>query len=275
MIDSSRERRRRWTRPPGVAAMSRLADRLRRSRRRWPRRISASPPLPAVFAGGDGGARPQRGDVGAPPNGARAARVRSSARVVDSFVAACSFIPYALVALALRLVMARVIFLDGQTRIDGPRVPFNVHGFDLSVVLPLHVKTETFTPPHPIYRRCRCRRRSPLIWSVMPNSSCRSCCCSASARACRARPADHDRADPDLHDAAGAVERAHLLGRDPAGAALARGGQISVDAIVRAVARRPRQSRGDAVKKTIDHRIWPAAAIAAALSLVVRRLDRP
>ena len=64
---------------------------------------------------------------------------------VDSFVAACSFIPYALVALGLRFVMARVFFLDGQTRIDGPRLPLNVHDFDFSVVLPLQVKAETFT----------------------------------------------------------------------------------------------------------------------------------
>jgi len=64
---------------------------------------------------------------------------------VDSFVSACSFIPYALVALALRLVMARMFFLDGQTRIEGPRLPLNVQDFDFTVVLPLHVKAETFT----------------------------------------------------------------------------------------------------------------------------------
>lgn len=65
--------------------------------------------------------------------------------VIDSFVSACAFIPYALVALGLRLAMARVFFLDGQTRIDGPRVPLNVYDFDLSVVLPVQVRPETFT----------------------------------------------------------------------------------------------------------------------------------
>ena len=75
----------------------------------------------------------------------RARRSRSIIGLtVDSFVSACSFIPYALVALALRLVMARLIFLDGQTRIEGPRVSLNVLDFDLSVVLPLQVKVETF-----------------------------------------------------------------------------------------------------------------------------------
>jgi putative oxidoreductase len=80
--------------------------------------------------------------------------------MLDSFVSACSFIPYALVAIALRLVMARLFFLDGQTRVSGPRVPVNVQdfvqGFDFSVVLPLQVKAETFTaflahyPPLPV-----------------------------------------------------------------------------------------------------------------------------
>jgi len=64
--------------------------------------------------------------------------------MVDSFVSACSFIPYAVVALALRLVMARVFFLDGQTRIAGPRVSLSPFDFDFSVVLPLEVKAQTF-----------------------------------------------------------------------------------------------------------------------------------
>ena len=75
----------------------------------------------------------------------RARRSRSIVGLtVDSFVAACTFIPYALVALVLRFVMARLFFLDGQTRIEGPRVPLNVKDFDFSVVLPLQVKVETF-----------------------------------------------------------------------------------------------------------------------------------
>ena len=81
----------------------------------------------------------------AAPADKRARRSRSIIGLtVDSFVSACSFIPYALVALALRLVMARLFFLDGQTRIEGPRVPINVLDFDFSVVLPLQVKVETF-----------------------------------------------------------------------------------------------------------------------------------
>ena len=75
----------------------------------------------------------------------RARRSRSVIGLtVDSFVSACASIPYALVALALRLVMARLFFLDGQTRVSGPRFSLSVYNFDFSVVLPLQVKTETF-----------------------------------------------------------------------------------------------------------------------------------
>lgn len=66
-------------------------------------------------------------------------------RVIDSFVSACSFIPYAAVALGLRLVMARVFFLSGQDKVDGIRFPLTVHDVDLSVILPLQVKAETIS----------------------------------------------------------------------------------------------------------------------------------
>ena len=65
------------------------------------------------------------------------------AGTIEGFVSACSLVPYALVALALRLVMARVFFLDGQTKIDGPHLAYGFHGFDVSVILPMQVKTET------------------------------------------------------------------------------------------------------------------------------------
>ena len=75
----------------------------------------------------------------------RARRSRSIIGLtIDSFVSACSFIPYAVVALALRLIMARVFFFDGQTRVDGMKFPLNWQGFDFSVILPMQVKAETF-----------------------------------------------------------------------------------------------------------------------------------
>lgn len=146
----------------GEAAMSRLADRLT---------AMAPPPLelmpstimresPAVAAAlATSKALAKRADL-------RARRSRSVIGLtVDSFISACSAVPYALVALAVRVIMARVFFLDGQTRIDGPRLSFNpldyvnldfLRGFDFSVVLPAQVKAATFTafavqyPPIPV-----------------------------------------------------------------------------------------------------------------------------
>lgn len=143
MIDSSANA------PPvdkaaGVLAMSRLADRLMAVAPSAGVTNLASPPLqpysPAVTAA------LSRSAAMANAAARRARRPRSRiGRAVDGFVSACAFIPYALVALTLRLLMARVFFLDGQTRIIGPRVPLNVHGFDFSMLLPLQVKAETFT----------------------------------------------------------------------------------------------------------------------------------
>jgi putative oxidoreductase len=47
--------------------------------------------------------------------------------------------------LVMRLALARVFFLDGQSKVDGPHLQFNLHGFDFSFVLPFQVKAETFT----------------------------------------------------------------------------------------------------------------------------------
>lgn len=113
----------------GDAATSRLADRL----------AALAPQRPTEFD------RP--GETGEPETQEIRPAGRRSALgiVVDSFVAACAFIPYALVGLALRLVMARLLFLDGQTRIEGPLVPLNVPNFDFTVVVPMQVKAESFT----------------------------------------------------------------------------------------------------------------------------------
>jgi putative oxidoreductase len=79
-------------------------------------------------------------------NAERPKRSRSMfTAVVESFIAACAFIPYALIALGLRFVMARVFFLSGQDKVEGLRLPLTVQDFDLSVILPLQIKTETFT----------------------------------------------------------------------------------------------------------------------------------
>ena len=68
------------------------------------------------------------------------------ARLPDAFTTLCRYaVPYALAGLAVRLVMARVFFLDGQTRALGPQVSVELYGFDLSIVVPLQVKTQVLS----------------------------------------------------------------------------------------------------------------------------------
>jgi putative oxidoreductase len=66
--------------------------------------------------------------------------------VVDTLVWLCARSVYALLALGLRLVMARVFFLSGQAKIEGPGVPIQwpAAGVDLSVTLPAAIKETTF-----------------------------------------------------------------------------------------------------------------------------------
>jgi len=143
--------------PNGEMAMARLADRLAAMAPQEPLNLTALQatsmprPSPAVSA-----ALATSKAISARA-AERARRSRSvTGLLVDGFVAACSLVPYAVVAMALRLVMARVFFLDGQTRIDGPRLPLDVLDFNFSLVLPAQVRPETFTafltqyPPLPI-----------------------------------------------------------------------------------------------------------------------------
>jgi putative oxidoreductase len=131
--------------PTGVAAISRLADRLAAvtpptSILELTNPVPLPRPSPAVAAAlATTKAMAERADR-------NARRSRSvTGLMVDGFVALCSFIPYALVALALRLAMARVFFLDGQTHIEGPRLSHSIYGLDLSVILPLQVRPGTFS----------------------------------------------------------------------------------------------------------------------------------
>jgi putative oxidoreductase len=64
------------------------------------------------------------------------------ASIIDKLVALCAVIPYALVAVGLRFVMARVFFLPGQSKIEGPVVPFDwvARNVEYSVILPSEIK---------------------------------------------------------------------------------------------------------------------------------------
>ena len=83
---------------------------------------------------------------------ARLAAKRANRRRM-SFIGAMLFLPYSVVALALRFLIARAFFLDGQTRIEGPRLAYSIpgvdfhgigfRGLDLSVIVPTQVKVST------------------------------------------------------------------------------------------------------------------------------------
>ena len=77
----------------------------------------------------------------------RSAPPRSvAARILAGTLTLTAAIAYAVVALGLRLVMARVFFVSGQAMIEGPVVPIDLHIADLafSVTLPAEVRAETF-----------------------------------------------------------------------------------------------------------------------------------
>lgn len=63
-----------------------------------------------------------------------------AAYVIDRIVAVCGIVPYALVALLLRLIAARGVFLYGQSQVDGLTIPLQLHGFDFSLILPAEIR---------------------------------------------------------------------------------------------------------------------------------------
>lgn len=129
----------------GIAAMSRLADRLA-AVSPPPALLELTDPIPLPKPSPAVAAALATSKAIAARADRRARRSRSvTGMIVDGFVALCSFIPYALVALALRAMMARDIFLDGQTLISGPRLSQSVYGFDFSLVLPMQVRAETIS----------------------------------------------------------------------------------------------------------------------------------
>jgi putative oxidoreductase len=68
------------------------------------------------------------------------------AAVADRMVRLCGLVPYALVALGLRLIIARVFFLSGQMKIIGPVIPIPLLVTDghVSITLPAELKDSTF-----------------------------------------------------------------------------------------------------------------------------------
>ena len=102
-----------------------------------------------------------------------------SAAFIAKLVALCAVIPYALVALGLRLVMARLFFLSGQAKIDGPRIPIqlNIRDLEFTVILPVEIKDTTFQMFEtqyanlPIAPSVAAIRRKPSRRRLSPSSS--------------------------------------------------------------------------------------------------------
>lgn len=127
----------------GVGAMQRLADRL----------TTLVPPPAAVPLATPELPKPSPAVTAAlEKSAARAAEAKRKAarnarspvvRLADAFVTLCRYaVPYALAGLAVRLVLARVFFFDGQTRALGPQMSVELYGLDLSIIVPLQVKTQ-------------------------------------------------------------------------------------------------------------------------------------
>jgi putative oxidoreductase len=61
------------------------------------------------------------------------------ARVVGRLNTLIAGVPYAVIAIGLRLLMARQFFPDGQSKIEGPVVPFNWLRIDYAITLPTDI----------------------------------------------------------------------------------------------------------------------------------------
>jgi putative oxidoreductase len=125
----------------GIAALARLTDRIS---------TLVPPPVAANLARPQPSPAVRAGLARAQMLSAQAARRARAPRstvgtAIHSFVAACGFIPYALVGLGLRLLMARIFFLDGQSKIVGPVLPIDIYSFHWSVTLPAQIRADTFT----------------------------------------------------------------------------------------------------------------------------------
>jgi len=72
---------------------------------------------------------------------ARRPRPPLLARLISRLVMLVGGIPYALIAIGLRLLMARVFFPDGQSKIEGPVVSFKwlYRNADFTVTLPTDI----------------------------------------------------------------------------------------------------------------------------------------
>jgi putative oxidoreductase len=63
---------------------------------------------------------------------------------IDRIVALCGIVPYAVVALILRIVAARAIFIFGQTKLAGQPMRLSLAGITGTVLVPNHIPDAAF-----------------------------------------------------------------------------------------------------------------------------------
>lgn len=65
--------------------------------------------------------------------------------LIDHIVRWLDAIPYALVALFARIIVAHAFFASGQTKVEGPVIGGELFGMDLSVIVPSGIREAAFT----------------------------------------------------------------------------------------------------------------------------------
>ena len=211
-------------------------------RRCWPRNARL-----AVRAECAGDALPARDfDDRCAPLRRQPVRTRSAASMVDKLVGCARSFPTRWSRSGCACVMARVFFLSGQAKIEGPGVPiqWTAGGLDFSVTLPAADQGDDL----PAVRDAICRSADSagdcrLSLQPMPSSSCRSACVLGFAtRFAAAGAAGHDGADCGLRRARDVVADARLLGRRSCWCCCRSGpGAISIDALIRSIYQRDRR----------------------------------
>ena len=152
----------------------------------------------------------------------RGARPGSSvAGVFARLIMLCAVVPYAVVGLGLRFLMARVFFIEGQTRIEGLVVPITLFGSDVefSVILPAAIKDSTFRLFETQYAALPLPPTVAAYLFTYAEFVLPICLVLGFATRLSAFGiADPHGTAAGLRGAAGIVDDAHLLGRDPDGA---------------------------------------------------------
>ena len=65
-------------------------------------------------------------------------------KLYDKLIGYCDLIPYALIAVFVRIIVAHTFFVSGQTKIEGPTIGGPLLGLDLIFQIPIAIRDATF-----------------------------------------------------------------------------------------------------------------------------------